>query len=160
MKIATFQRLIKRIGLYPPFLGMGIRLRSHREDFTRFDVELVPRWYAKNLFGTHFGGSLYTMSDPFYVFIFALNLGADYIVWDQSAEIDFLKPAKGTILGVFEVSKDRIEAIREEVNTLGKNSYHFETKLVDESGDAVAAVRKKIYIRAKKTSGQREKGTS
>lgn len=34
-----FHKLIKRINWYPPYLGMGIRVTSFRDDFTRFDVD-------------------------------------------------------------------------------------------------------------------------
>ena len=144
-----FGKLIRRINLYPPFLGMGIRVRSHRQDFTRFEVELKARWYNRNLFGTHFGGALYSMCDPFYVFIVTMNLGPDYIVWDKTAAIEFLKPARGDILAVFEIAKDRLESIRVEVDRLGKNTYHFETELLDQSGLVVARVKKEVYVRSK-----------
>ena len=151
MQDSKFGKLIKKINLYPPYLGMGVRVRSYRDDFTRFEVELRSRWYNRNLFGTHFGGSLYSMCDPFFVFIVTMSLGRGYIVWDKSAKIDFLKPAKGTILGVFEIDKDRLEEIRREVDELGKKTYHFEADLVNETGQAVARVSKEIYVRAKDT---------
>ena len=138
--------------MYPPYLGMGVRVRSYSDDFTRFEVELRARWYNRNLFGTHFGGSLYSMCDPFFVFIVTMNLGRGYIVWDKSAAIEFLKPAKGTIRGVFEIDKDRLEEIRNEVDELGKNTYHFEADLLDEAGLAVARVSKEVYVRSKATS--------
>lgn len=149
MKKPDFGKLIRKINWYPPYLGMGIRVRSYRPDFTRFEVELRARWYNKNLFGTHFGGSLYAMADPFFVFIVMMNLGSGYIVWDKSAGIEFLKPAKGIILGVFEISRERLEEIRSEVDALGKNNYHFEARLVDEAGQVVARVSKEIYVRSK-----------
>lgn len=149
MKNSKFRKLIKKINMYPPYLGAGVRMRSFRDDFTCFEVELRARWYNRNLFGTHFGGSLYSMCDPFFVFIVTMNFGSGYIVWDKSATIEFLKPAKGTILGVFEISKDRLEEIRVEVDELGKNTYHFEVNLVDEAGQAVARVSKEVYIRSK-----------
>ena len=145
----NFGRLIRKISWYPPYLGMGIRLRAFSPDFTRFEVELRARWFNRNLFGTHFGGSLYAMADPFFVFIFTMNFGSGYIVWDKTAAIDFLKPARGTILGVFEVSTQRLEEIRREVDERGKNTYHFEADLTDESGQTVARVSKEIYIRAR-----------
>jgi len=144
-----FGKLIRKINWYPPYLGMGIRVRSFRPDFTRFEVELRARWYNKNLFGTHFGGSLYAMCDPFYVFIVTMNLGGGYIVWDKSASIEFLVPAKGTILGIFEISRERLAEIRAEVDELGKNTYHFETGLLDETGQVVARVSKEIYVRSR-----------
>ena len=153
MKNSKFGKLIKKINMYPPYLGMAVSVRSFREDFTRFEVELRARWYNRNLFGTHFGGSLYSMSDPFFVFIITVNFGSGYIVWDKSATIDFLKPANGTILGIFEISKDRLEEIRAEVDELGKNTYHFEADLVDEAGQAVARVRKEVYVRSKAAGG-------
>ena len=150
MKNHRFGKLIRKINWYPPYLGMGIRVRSASDDFTRFDVELRSRWYNRNLFGTHFGGALYAMVDPFYVFIATLNLGRDYIVWDKSAAISFLKPAKGTILGVYEISHEQIDEMREEVDRLGKSTFHFETDLHDEHGVAVTHLTKEIYVRKKK----------
>tara|TARA_R110002096_G_scaffold6206_10_gene28616 strand:+ start:29193 stop:29678 length:486 start_codon:yes stop_codon:yes gene_type:complete len=144
-----FAQLINRINLYPPFIGMGIRVCSRNDDNTRFVVELRARWYNRNLFGTHFGGALYAMSDPFYVFILALNLGSGFIVWDKSASIKFLKPAKGTIRGVFEIDHQHLSAIHDEVSALGKNTYRFETDLVDEHGVVVAQVEKEVYVRMK-----------
>ena len=88
-----------------------------------------------------------------FMFIITMNFGSGYIVWDKSATIDFLKPAKGTILGIFEISKDRLEQIRAEVDDLGKNTYHFEADLVDGAGQAVARVRKEVYVRSKAVDG-------
>ncbi|ANO49862.1 DUF4442 domain-containing protein [Woeseia oceani] len=155
MKNSKFGKLIRKINLYPPFLGMGIKVRSSNNDFTRFEVELRARWYNRNLFGTHFGGSLYAMSDPFFVFIVTMNLGNGYIVWDKSAAIDFLKPAKGTITGIFEVSVERLQEIRAEVDQLGKSTYHFEADLIDENGRTVARVSKEVYVRSKAHSSHK-----
>jgi len=149
-----FDKLIRKINWYPPYLGMGIRVRSFGPDLTRFEVELRARWYNRNLFGTHFGGSLYAMCDPFFVFIVMMNLGKGYIVWDKSAGIEFLKPAKGTILGVFEIGRERLEEIRAEVDELGKNTYHFEADLLDATGQTVARVSKEVYVRSKAAPGK------
>ena len=148
-----FRKLIRRVNWYPPYLGMGIRVASVSDDFTRFEVTLRQTWYNRNLFGTHFGGCLYSMADPFYVFIVTMNLGRDYIVWDKSAAIQFLKPASGTITGIFEISPARLDEIRREVDMRGKNTYHFETVLTSKDGVAVARVSKEIYVRYKSTAG-------
>ena len=157
MKNSKFHKMIRKINLYPPYLGAGIRVKSANEDMTRFEVELRARWYNRNLFGTHFGGSMYAMCDPFFVFICITNLGKDFIVWDKSASISFLKPAKGTILGVFEIENMRLEEIRREVIEIGKNTYHFEAYLTDEQGVKVAHVRKEIYVRYKLAEGRMKK---
>ena len=153
MKNPKFARLIRRINWYPPYLGMGIRVTDYNDDFTRFVVELRARWYNRNLFGTHFGGALYAMADPFFVFIVAMTLGRHYIVWDKSAGIEFLKPATGTITGVFEISPERLAEIKADVDVRGKNTYHFEVDLTDESGQTVARVSKEVYVRAKAGPG-------
>lgn len=152
MKNPKFAKLIRRINWYPPYLGMGIRVKDYTDDFTRFDVELRARWYNRNLFGTHFGGALYAMADPFFVFIVTMALGRNYIVWDKSAGIEFLKPATGTILGVFEISPERLAEIKADVDERGRNTYHFEADLTDASGQAVARVSKEVYVRAKSHS--------
>ena len=128
---------------------MAIRVASFSDDFTRFEVQLRQTWYNRNLFGTHFGGCLYAMCDPFFVFILTMNLGRGYIVWDQSAGIRFLKPASGTITGVFEVPPPRIEEIRREIDDIGRHRYHFEADLTNAAGEAVARVSKEVYVRAK-----------
>lgn len=149
MTSLPFDRLVRRVNLYPPFLAMGIRVRSQSADFTRFEVELRQRWFNRNLFGTHFGGSLYTMCDPFYVFIVTLNFGRGYVVWDKSAAIDFLKPARGTICGIFEIGMQRLQEMREAVDREGRSTFYFTTELVNADGEAVARVRKEVYVRAK-----------
>ena len=146
---AKFRSLIRKINWYPPFLGMGISVKSFSDDFTRFDVVLKQRFYNRNLFGTHFGGSLFTMSDPFYVFIVTMNFGKHYIVWDKSAAIDYLKPARGTVTGIFKVDQQRLKEMRAQVDAEGKSTFDFTTDLTDENDVAVARVQKTVYVRTK-----------
>lgn len=153
MHKSRFAKLIRKINWYPPYLGMGVRVRSVNDDGTRYEVVLRAKWYNRNLFGTHFGGALYAMCDPFYVFIVTMNFGDGYVVWDKSAAIDFLKPAKGTILGVFEISREHLAEMRAEVDAHGKRTFHFEADLVDEAGVTVARVKKEVYVRAKTKPG-------
>lgn len=63
------------VNLYPPLLGAGIRLSYPKDDPYTIVVRMGLHWWNKNLFGTHFGGSLYAMCDPFFVFIVLKNLG-------------------------------------------------------------------------------------
>ncbi|WP_133130635.1 DUF4442 domain-containing protein [Legionella yabuuchiae] len=51
---------------WPPFLGAGIRIKDFSEDYTYILVAIKLRFWNQNYVGTHFGGSLYTMIDPFY----------------------------------------------------------------------------------------------
>jgi uncharacterized protein DUF4442 len=56
--------LIRFLGLYPPYLGAGIRVTRVSHDFREIDVQMGLRWWNRNYVGTHFGGSLYSMIDP------------------------------------------------------------------------------------------------
>ena len=148
----SFEQLIRRANWYPPFLVLGIRVVDVADDYTRFEVQLRQRWYNRNLFGTHFGGAMYAMADPFYVFITTLNLGRGYIVWDKAAAIDFLKPARGTITGVYQISPEQLAEMRREVDAQGKATFRFETELNDADGEPVARVTKHVYVRSKSRS--------
>ena len=124
-------------------------MKKVNEAVTRFEVQMKLRWYNRNLFGTHFGGSLYAMCDPFFVFIVFANLGKDYIVWDKAAGIKFKRPGKGTMTAIFEISQDKLQEIKEKVDLEGKATFHFQTAVKDPSGEVVAEVDKEIYVRKK-----------
>ena len=84
----TWQKFRERlINLYPPFLGAGIRAR--RVDERTYEVRLKMNSFNRNLVGTHFGGSLYSMCDPWFMLILMRLLGNGYIVLDKQANIQF-----------------------------------------------------------------------
>lgn len=135
------------INFYPPIWGANIKLADCNESLSWFKVELKLNRWNKNVMGTHFGGSLYAMCDPFYMWILMENLGKDFIVWDKAATIRFKKPGTGTVTAEFEISKEEIEKIRLEVIEKGKNDYHFSTVVTNEKGQVVAEVDKTVYVR-------------
>ena len=149
MADGSFYKNIKMINWYPPYIGAGIKLKKVNQDKTRMEVELRKTWFNKNLFGTHFGGSLYAMCDPFYVFIVHNYLGKGYIVWDKSAEIKFIKPATGKVNAIFEISQEKLLQLKEEVDSIGKHTVFFDAKITDADNEVVAKVRKEIYMRKK-----------
>lgn len=140
---------MRRISLYPPYLGAGISLKKHNSDFTCFEVELKIKWYNRNLFKTHFGGSIYAMSDPFFVFIILNFLGSGYIVWDKSAKIDFLKPGKGTVKGIFKIEEEKLIEIKKEIDLIEKKTYFFNAEIKNSDNEIIAKIKKEIYIRKK-----------
>jgi len=137
---------VKLLNFYPPYFFAGIKIVEVNEGLTRFVVEMKLRFWNKNLFGTHFGGSLYSMCDPFFTFIFVENLGKNYIVWDKAASIRFRKPGRGTMRAVFELSKEEIEAARAKADN-GQRDFVYQAKIVDESNEVVAEVEKVVYIK-------------
>jgi hypothetical protein len=149
MNKKMMQNIIRRVSLYPPYLGAGIKLKKVNEDFTRFEVQMKMTWFNKNIFGTHFGGSLYAMSDPFFVFIILNFLGKEYIVWDKSAKIEFKKPGKGTVKSVFEISREKLEKLKSDVDVKGKNTYTFTSEVTNSENNVIAIVEKEIYVKKK-----------
>jgi acyl-coenzyme A thioesterase PaaI-like protein len=138
---------MRLINLYPPFVGAGIRVvRAEAHTLT---VQLGLHWFNRNLFGTQFGGSLYAMCDPFFVFILLNNLGPGYIVWDKAASIQFLKPGRGRVTATFHIAPEQVQAIRAQADAGEKVEPLFNVDVVDEAGQAIARVEKRLYVRKK-----------
>lgn len=137
------------LNLYFPFVGAGIRVKRLDSDWRQIDVEMkLHRWNA-NYVGTHYGGSLYSMTDPFYMLMLIENLGRDYIVWDKSAGIRFKKPGRGTVAASFRLSDEQIAEIRAAANRDGKIERTFLVEVKDETGAVIAEVEKLLHIRKK-----------
>lgn len=134
---------------WPPFLGAGIRVKSLSDDFCDAVVELKLGRLNRNAVGTHFGGSLYAMTDPFFMIMLLHNLGGDYLVWDKSGSIEYVAPGRGTVSAHFHLSEKRIAQIRAEAAEGEKVLPEFEVYVKDAEGGIVARVRKVLYVRLK-----------
>lgn len=148
------KRLLQRnlrtfINKYPPLIGAGIKVKRISRDFREIDVEMKLRFWNANYVGTHYGGSLYSMTDPFYMLMLIQNLGRDYIVWDKAASIRFRKPGKGTVRANFRLTEAQIDEIRHALKTVDKLEPVFTVEVKDESGDVVAEVHKTLHIKKK-----------
>ena len=137
------------LNLYPPFLGAGIRVKRLQPDWKAIDVEMKLRFWNSNYVGTHFGGSLYSMTDPFYMLMLIETLGRDYIVWDKSATIRFRKPGKGKVRTEFRLADAQLDEIRDKLKTQDKIEPTFLVEVRDESGALVAEVEKVLHVRRK-----------
>lgn len=146
MKPGIFRRLIN---LWPPFLGAGIKVREISDDYTDFKVDMKLTRFNRNYVGTQFGGSIYAMTDPFYMLILMKNLGKDYIVWDKSAEVRFKLPGKGKLTAHFNISKEKIAEIKAQADNNYKVEPTFTVQVKDEKGNVVAEVDKVLYVRRK-----------
>ena len=142
--------LRRAINFWPPFLGAGIRVKRISSDMKAIDVEMKLRWWNANYVGTHFGGSLFAITDAFYMLMLMANLGDDYIVWDKAASIRYRKPGRGMVRVEFRLTDGQIEDIREKANTLPKYEPTFNIEVKDEQGTVIAEVDKLLYVRRKK----------
>ena len=140
---------IKLMNFYPPFLGAGIRVEHLSPDFKKAVVTLKLRWWNKNMVGTHFGGSLMAMSDPFYMLLIMQNLGRGYIVWDKASTIRFKKPGIGKVTCVFEIDDALIKKLKSEADQYGKTEVLLPLKITNEAGEVVSELDKTVYVRRK-----------
>ena len=135
---------------YGPYRGAGIKIRHLADDFSSATVQMPLRWYNKNYVGVHFGGSLYSMVDPFHMLLVMNQLGSDYIVWDKAATIKFISPGRGTVTAHFEVTEQQLQDIRDNTQNNEKYLPIFEVDVIAEDGTLVAKAHKTLYIRKKK----------
>jgi hypothetical protein len=134
---------------YPPFLGAGIRIARMSDDLREISVEMKLHWWNANYVGTHYGGSLYSMADPFYMVMLIENLGRGYIVWDKAATIRFRKPGKGTMRAEFRLTQEQIDSLCAQADAQGKIEPTFSVEIRDEEGEVVAEVEKLLHVRRK-----------
>lgn len=135
--------------LYFPFVGAGIRITKVSADFRYMRVEMPLRFWNRNYVGTHFGGSIYAMTDPFYMMMLMQNLGRDYIVWDRAAKIDFIKPGRSRLIVEFRYTETEIQEVRDKVAEGGKLLFDKEALIRDQQGELIAKVVKTLYVRKK-----------
>ena len=149
MKIPLKRHARMFLNIWPPFLGAGIRIKRLASDWKEIDVEMKLRRWNANYVGTHYGGSLYSMADPFFMLMLIENLGKDYIVWDKAASIRFKKPGRGKVSASFRLSEEQIGEIRHALASQEKIERVFTVEVKDESGGVVAEVEKLLHVRKK-----------
>jgi len=144
------------VNLWPPFLGMGIRVIRIAPDMKAVDVQMKLSFWNANYVGTHFGGSLFAMTDPFYMLMLMANLGRDYVVWDKAATIRYKKPGRGTVRAEFRLSDSQIDDVREKLKTMSKYEPVFLVEVKDAAGVVIAEVEKMLHVRKKEANPSRQ----
>jgi hypothetical protein len=157
-EVLLLKRLFKQnlklmFNLWPPLMGAGIRITRIQPDWKEVDVEMKLRRWNANYVGTHYGGSLYSITDPFYMVMFIEILGRDYIVWDKSAAIRFRRPGRGTVFAQFRITDEQIAEIREALKTVEKIDREFSVDVKSGDGEVIAEVKKLLQFRKKKATG-------
>ena len=142
--------LRRAMNLWPPFRFAGISVLEISDDWSRARVRMRLRRYNRNLFGTHFGGSLYAMNDPFWALLVLHRLGRDHVVWDKAAEIEYVSPGRGDVFAEFHLTEERLAEIREAAAAGDKVLPWFENTVTAADGTVVARVRKQLYVRRKR----------
>lgn len=148
--LATPKWFRRFMNLYGPYLGAGVKVEYISESYDHIRVSMKLTWYNRNYFGTHFGGSLYSMTDPFYCLMLVQLMGNDYLIWDKGASINFVKPGKGRVFAEFKLSNEEIERLKTEAASGNALFPEYTLNVTNNQGETVAEVVKTLYVRKKK----------
>jgi Domain of unknown function (DUF4442) len=135
------------INFWPPFIGAGIRVRRIAADFREVRVDMKLGLRNRNYFGTHFGGSLYAMTDPFFALMVHHNLPAGYMVWDKAGSIEYVAPGRGPVSATLCLEQADIDTILRMTEDGDKHLHLFKVDIADREGLTVARVEKIVYVR-------------
>ena len=136
---------MRRLHWWPPLLGAGVKITRMDADYRAIIVEMRLTRLNRNIMGSHFGGSLYAMTDPFYMLMLMENLGRDYIVWDKAATIRYKRPGIGTVRATFRLPLEKITEIITVLEVSPRYEPVFLIEVKDDAGNIVAEVEKTIY---------------
>src|SRR3954447_341297 len=139
-------RFLKMLRFWPPYFGAGVAITQVAPDLSVLEVEMKLSSWNRNFVGTQFGGSLYSMCDPFFMLMILMQIGNEYVVWDKSATIEFLKPGRGRVRARFEVPASLIAQLKQETDAARKINPKLEATVFDEEGQAIARVTKVLMI--------------
>lgn len=142
--------------IWPAIVGTGGRVTHVSRDWTELDVKLPLTWRTRNYVGTIFGGSIYAATDPYVMVMLIRQLGDDYVVWDKSGRVSFKRPGTVTLHAQFRLPKERVAALKSEVDAKNKLDYSYSIDLKDADGKVYATVDKTVFIARKDWFNQRQ----
>lgn len=142
--------------LYPALFFTGIRITEISPDYRTIKVRLGGL-LSMTPMGAPFGGTLFTMCDPWFMMILVHDFGPAFKIWDKSATIHFRKRGKGVLNATFTISEEEILAIRETVMREGEASPVFSTQILNAEGEVIADVHKTIYIGLRNQDSRKDK---
>lgn len=156
MPLLTPHLLKLRINTYAPYLGAGIKIEHINFDQGLCVVTMPLTTLNKNIVGTQFGGSLYSMTDPFYMLMLMHQLGSSYVVWDKSSHIEFVAPGHSKVTARMKISSSEVATIQELAKDGDAVFREYVTDIVDEQQKVIATVTKTLYIRLRKYSSSKD----
>ena len=137
------------MNFWSPFMGAAIKVTQVSADYRFVQVCLKYRWYNSNYVGSHFGGSIYAMTDPFYMLMLINNLGSEYIVWDKGAKINFIKPGKTDLIAEFRIDDSILNNVIDKTKTGDKYIFDLPVEVRDKNNVLIATIEKTLYVRKK-----------
>ncbi|MBP2279825.1 acyl-coenzyme A thioesterase PaaI-like protein [Psychrobacter sp. PL19] len=159
MPLLTPHLLKLRINTYAPYVGAGIKVEHIDLDQGLCVVSMGLNALNKNIVGTQFGGSLYSMVDPFYMLMLMHQLGGSYVVWDKSSHIEFIAPGNSKVWTRMKIPSTEIATIQDLAKEGEAVFREYTTDIVNDQQKVVATVKKTIYIRLRKHSKSKDQSS-
>ncbi|WP_201573214.1 MULTISPECIES: DUF4442 domain-containing protein [Psychrobacter] len=159
MPLLTPHLLKLRINTYAPYVGAGIKVEHVDLDQGLCVVSMGLNAWNKNIVGTQFGGSLYSMVDPFYMLMLMHQLGSTYVVWDKSSHIEFIAPGTSKVTTRMKIPSTEIGVIQELAKDGEAVFREYKADIVDSQQKVIATVTKNIYIRLRKHSKSKDQSS-
>lgn len=132
---------------WPPFLFTGIKIIEKSPDYRHMKVKLKLRFWTSNYLGTQYGGSMFSMTDAFYMIMLIKNLGKGYSIWDKAASIRFLKPGKTDLFVEYNLSEKDLQSIKNELESNSRINWTRKIEIKDRNDEIVAEVERVISIK-------------
>jgi acyl-coenzyme A thioesterase PaaI-like protein len=143
-----------KLNFFPPFWCSGGRITYISADFREVHLSLPLSLRTRNLVGTTYGGSMFAATDAVYFVMLMRLLGPDYVVWDKSGSIRFLKPGRGTLYARYVVPAAETDAIRQALKTQRSVDRIYAIELKSSDGTVHAVAERTLYVRAKNSPRQ------
>jgi acyl-coenzyme A thioesterase PaaI-like protein len=139
---------IKRFGFnfHPAYRHTGGRLCFLSADWKEVHIKLGLNWTTRNYVGSVFGGSIFGALDPIYMVQLINILGEEYVVWDKSATIKFIKPIKKTVFARFLITDELINEIKTKIEAKKKFTFNLAVTFQDEKESIYAESVRTIFV--------------
>jgi hypothetical protein len=165
MKLSQLNRLPPRwraralrtgFNLHPAFRSTGGRVDYVSHDLLHVRVRLALTRRTRNIVGSIFGGSLFSVTDGVHAAMLMARLGRDAIIWDKAAEIRYRKPAFRTLYADFILTEAELQGIREELDQRHEAERTYQVDLRDADGTVHTEVQRTLYLADKAYYKQRK----
>lgn len=140
---------------FGPYIGAGVKIEEYSDDWRYAKISMKLRWFNRNAVNTHFGGSLFSMSDPHYMLMLMNILGKEYVIWDKSSEIEFVRPGTGKVTMEFKITDEMLQEIFKNTQNGKKFLPTYELEILNDAQKVVCKIRKTLYIKKRKNEQAR-----
>ncbi len=139
-----------KMNWYPMYFGSGGKILFWDAQSRELHVQIKLSIWSYNYVGTIFGGSMFSATDPFYMLMLLRILGTDYVVWDKSANIKFIRPARTTLFAKYLISDELLDDIKSDVAANNECTRVLKLELKDANEKVHAVIERVVYVADKK----------